>query len=438
MTSTTNQAIKPVTAIIVGAGHRSIGYADISFSHPDLLKIVGVADPNPVRRKMTMERYGFSEDMCFHDANELASRGKLADAVINGTLDQAHVETSLPLLEAGYDMLLEKPFALNEAEARTLVDCARRNGSKVMICHVLRYAPFYSSIKERILRGDLGEIINIQMAEHVSYHHMSIGYVRGKWGNSERSHSTMLLAKSCHDMDLMMWFMNHTSPTLISSFGGRHQFRPENAPAEAGTICMVDCPLVDTCPYSSKRLYIDHPERWGCYVWDALEHLPNPTDEDRVALMKSDSPYARCVYKSDNNVVDRQSVMVQFASGATGTMNLVGGAARDLRTISIIGTLGEIRGSFENGFYTFRRIDPSREGFSGGFDEEFVDLKQAIESDGHGGGDERMVLDFINFVRGDETGAACTSVFDSLTGHLSVYKADESREAGGIPLPIQL
>lgn len=436
MESTLNTAFKPVTAIIVGAGHRSIGYADITFSHPEQLKIVGVADPNPIRRQMALERYGFSEDMCFESAEELASRGKLADAIINGTLDQLHVKTSLPLLDAGYDMLLEKPFALNEEEALTLTECADRNNAKVMICHVLRYAPFYSSIKERILNGELGEIINVQMAEHVSYHHMSIGYVRGKWSNSERSRSTMLLAKSCHDMDLMMWLMSETYPTLVSSFGGRYQYRPENAPPEAGTVCMVDCPLVDTCEYSSKRLYVDHPERWGCYVWDALEHLKNPTHEDRVALMKSDSPYARCVYKSDNNVVDRQSVMVQFASGATGTMNMIGGTPRDRRTISIIGTLGEIHGAFENGVYTFRRLNPAKEGFSGGYDEEIVDLNRAVVSDGHGGGDDRMVLDFINFVRGEPTGPACTSIFDSLTGHLCVYKADQSREANGLPLAV--
>lgn len=426
----------PITAIIVGAGHRSIGYADITFSHPDLLRIVGVADPNPIRRQMTRERYGFSEDMCFSSADELAARGKLADVIINGTLDRLHVETSLPLLDAGYDMLLEKPFALNEKEALTLAECADRNGSKVMICHVLRYAPFYLNIKEQIMRGDLGEIINIQMAEHVSYHHMSIGYVRGKWRNSEESHSTMLLAKSCHDMDLMMWLMGKNEPVQVASFGGRYQFRPEKAPPNAGEICMVDCPLVDTCEYSSKRLYIAHPERWGCYVWDALEHLENPTDEDRIALMKSDSRYARCVYKSDNNVVDRQSVMINFASGATGTMNMVGGAAQDRRTISVIGTLGEIFGSFEKGFYTYRRINPDKEGFSGGCDERIVDLKQAVVSDGHGGGDRQMVLDFLNFVRGEPTSPACTSIFDSLTGHLAVFKADESRERGGIPLGI--
>jgi predicted dehydrogenase len=203
---------KPVTAIIVGAGHRAFVYSELSKTRPDLLKIVGVADPNPVRRKKAMEYFGFGEDMCFETAQELAKKGKLADAIINGTMDEQHIDTAVPLLEAGYDMLLEKPFAVNEKEMRYLVDVAKKNGSKVMICHVLRYTPFYYSIKERVARGDIGEIINIQMTEHVSYHHLSTSYVRGKWANSKKSHTTMLLAKSCHDIDLMMWLMSETKP----------------------------------------------------------------------------------------------------------------------------------------------------------------------------------------------------------------------------------
>ena len=141
---------KAVTAIIVGAGHRAMIYASLADRNPELLRIVGVADPNPLRRRMVREKYGFSEDMCFESAQELAMKGKLADAIINGTMDHQHIETSIPLLECGYDMLLEKPFAMNETEAMELAACAKKNHSKVMICHVLRYAPFYYSIKERI------------------------------------------------------------------------------------------------------------------------------------------------------------------------------------------------------------------------------------------------------------------------------------------------
>ena len=122
---------------------------------------------------------------------------------------------------------------------------------------------------------------------------------------------------------------------------------------------MVDCPLVDTCRYSCKRLYIDHPDRWSFYVWDKLEGIENPTIEDKIQLLKGDSPYGRCIYKCDNDVVDHQSVMVQFANGATGTHNMVGGSSAPLRRIHIIGTKGEIYGNFEESKFYVSKIDPS-------------------------------------------------------------------------------
>ena len=433
---------KPITAIIVGAGHRAFVYSKLAKTNPEMLKIVGVADPNPIRRKKAMEEFRFSEDMCFENAEELAKHGKLADTVINGTMDEQHLETAVPLLNAGYDMLLEKPFAPNEDEMRQIVDCAKKNNSKVMICHVLRYTPFYYGIKERIVNGEIGDIINIQTTEHVSYHHLSTSYVRGKWANKDKCHTTMLLAKCCHDLDIMMWMMSETKPTQISSFGGKFQFKPENAPKGAGTICMKDCPLVDTCVYSTKRLYIDHPDRWAFYVWDALENIKNPTIEDKIALMKSDNPYARCIYKCDNNVVDHQSVLVNFASGATGTHNMVGGSAEPRRDIHIIGTKGEIFGNFEESKFTVLKINPSPDAHNEECDVEEVDLKVTGDMvgayGGHGGGDERLAADFVKFIRGEKPSLACTSIFDSVAGHLSVYLADESRENGGMPQEVKL
>lgn len=432
---------KPVTAIIVGAGHRAMVYSKLALTNPELLKIVGVADPNPIRRKQCMEKFGFSEDMCFENADELAKKGKLADTIINGTMDEQHIETAVPLLNCGYDMLLEKPFAVNEEEMRELVDCAKKNNSKVMICHVLRYTPFYYGIKKRIVDGEIGDIINIQTNEHVSYHHLSTSYVRGKWANSDKCHTSMLLAKCCHDLDIIMWMMAETKPTQISSFGSKYQFKSENAPKGAGTICMKDCPLVDTCVYSTKRLYIDHPDRWAFYVWDALEGIENPTIEDKIKLMKSDSPYARCMYKCDNNVVDHQSVLINFASGATATHNMVGGSSEPRRNIHIIGTKGEIFGNFEESKFYVSKIDPSPDAHNGECRIEEVDLN--VNGDmvgaygGHGGGDERLAEDFVKFIQGEKPSLACTSIFDSVAGHLAVYLADESREHGGQPQKVE-
>lgn len=433
---------KAITAIIVGAGHRAFVYSELAKTNPEMLQIVGVADPNPVRRKKAMDTFGFSEEMCFESAQELAKKGKLADAVINGTMDEQHLETAIPLLEAGYDMLLEKPFAVNENEMWQIVNCAKKNNAKVMICHVLRYTPFYYAIKERVASGDLGDIINIQTTEHVSYHHLATSYIRGKWANTQKCHTTMLLAKCCHDLDIMMWLMSDTTPVSISSYGSKFQFKPENAPEGAGTVCMKDCPLVDTCDFSTKRLYIDHPDRWAFYVWDALEDKDNPTIEDKIALMKTDNQYARCIYRCDNDIVDHQSVMVNFASGATGTHNMVGGSAEPRRYIHIVGTKGELFGNFEESKFTVLKINPSPDAHHEECDVEEVDLRVSGDMvgayGGHGGGDERLAADFVKYIRGETPSLACTSIFDSVAGHLSVYKADQSREQGGAPQKIQL
>ncbi len=417
----------PVTAIIVGGGHRAFTYAELALQSPEKLKIVGIADPNPFRCEKARKTFGFPKENCFSSAEELAAVPKFADAIINGTMDHQHFETAVPLLKCGYDMLLEKPFVVNMQELDELVDIVKEHGNRVMICHVLRYTPFYLAIKERILAGEIGDIISINMSEHVSYHHASTSYVRGKWGNSDVCKTPMLLAKCCHDMDIMMWLMGDIKPKTVSSCGSIFQYKPEMAPEGAGTKCLVDCPHVNTCLYSAKRIYIDNPDRWEFYVWSALEDMENATIEDKINLLKGDSPYGKCIYKSGNNVVDHQSVMVNFENGATGTHNMIGGASRPLRRIEIVGTKGEIFGEFEHNDIHVLKInpDPGKE-----FDEEIIDLSAFCEGGGHGGGDLGLAEDFVNFIRGEKPSVSCTTIFDSVAGHKSIFLAEESRLNG--------
>lgn len=424
--------IKPITAIIVGGGHRSLTYSHLSEINPEMLKIVGVADPDENRRKSISERFSIPSDRCFENAEQLATAPKFADAIINGTLDHIHVSTTIPLLKAGYDVLLEKPFAVNEEEARLLTETANRYGRIIMVCFVLRYAPFYQKIKSLIINNEIGDIITIQTNEYVSYHHISTSHVRGKWNNSNRCHSSMLLAKCCHDIDIMTWLMGADKPVSVSSFGSNKQFVPENAPEGSGTRCVVDCPLVDTCLYSAKRIYLDHPDRWSFYVWDKLENKNNPTIEDKLELLKT-SPYGVCAYKCDNNVVDHQTVNISFKSGATGVHTMAGGASSGRRTIHIVGTKGEIYGECEIGKLTLSRIDPSP-------DTEHSDVvfDVSVENDSHGGGDIELVKDFVRYVRNEETSPSCTDINDSLAGHLVVFLADKSRENDGMPQKVIL
>ncbi len=408
----------PVTAVIVGAGHRGVGYASLSLSKPELLQIVGVADPDPVRRRRAAERFDIPPERRYETAQQMAEVPQFADAVINGTMDRDHVPTALPLLEAGYDMLLEKPICPNREELLELLATVRRTGRKLNIGHVLRYAPFYATIKQRILDGEIGEIYAIHTTEAVSYHHMATCFVRGKW--NRREVNPMLLAKCCHDLDLIAWFKSGVAPRFVSSFGARTVFVEDRAPEGSGTRCLVDCAIEADCPYSARKHFLEQ-KLWATYVWHELEHLENPTDEDRERSLREGNPHGRCVWRTDCDVMDHQHVMIEFEDGTTASHNMITGTPRPGRDIHIWGTEGEIQGFMEEGRFVVRHID-ARAGHE--YSEEPVDL--SVSMDMHGGGDMRLVEDFVHAVRGEEPSISSTSILDSIYGHLIAFAADEA------------
>ena len=300
------------------------------------------------------------------------------------------------------------------------------------ICHVLRYAPFYAAIRQQVIEGAIGDILNVQAAEHVSYHHVAVGFVRGKWNRHDYCGSSMLMAKSCHDLDLITWMKSGIRPQRVASFGSNFQFRAENAPPGAGTRCLVDCPIEADCLYSARKHYIDHPDRWAFYVWDSLEHLANPTIEDKIESLKT-SPYGRCVWKTDMDVVDHQSVLIEFEDGCTATLNMIGGASKPSRTIHLIGTRGEIRGCLEDSTFSILRPD-LRPGIETA--EEVIDLN--VQGDmvgaggGHAGGDMRLVADFVKLLNGEPRSISSTVLEDSVSGHLIGFCADRSVAEGRV------
>ncbi len=421
--------MKQIKVVVVGAGNRGDVYSRYSLREPDKLKIVGIVDPDPVRTKIMREKYNVPKENCFESVDEFVKRDKFADAVINGTMDHLHVPTSIPILRKGYDMLLEKPMAVNKEEMLELLKVANEEKRKVIIGHVLRYTPFYTAIKKHILNGDVGEIMNIYLNERVSYHHLGTAFVRGKWASEKQCHTTMLLQKCCHDLDLMMWLMRETKPVKISSFGNQFQFVPGKKPEGAGSRCMADCPYVETCLYSAYLHYILQPERWGPYVWKSIEGEGTIDIERKKESLKTDNPYGRCVWdcNRDNNV-ESQSIIVSFENGALGTFNMIGGVTKPGRTIHIIGTKGEIEGSMESSKYVLRKIHPTE---TEEYTEEEFDLKVSGDMTGafggHGGGDGILMEDFIKYLNGEEATISCTDINDSTLSHLAVFKADEAR-----------
>ena len=424
MTKSNTRSKRPATAVVVGAGHRGILYASYALKHPDELKIVGVVDPDQRRSAELARQHGFSMDNWFPGSEDLARRGRLADAAINATMDKLHVATSLPLLKTGYHVLLEKPVATSAADVRRLLKVARRYKRNVMICHVLRYAPFYLAIRQRVAAGKIGRILSIRTTEHVSFHHMATAFIRGKWANQATCESSMLMSKCSHDLDILMWMNTGVAPRWVSSFGSLMYFKPAGAPKGSGKRCLKDCRIEKACPYSAKTLYVDRA-LWKFYAWETVEHLGPLSRAGKLRSLREDNPYGRCVWHCDNDVVDHQVVSIEFADGSTASHNMIGGTAKPFRQIHIIGTHGEIEGEMETGLFRVRHADPRR--LTGGkeYAEETVDVN--VGTDGHGGGDLRLVEDFVRVLRGQKPSLSTTHLEDSVYGALVGFAADKAR-----------
>ena len=135
-----NEGVK--TLILIGGGNRGKRYTDIALELGEKFKVVAIAEPIAERREVLRQLHSLPEEACFESYEPLLEKGKIADAAIIATMDRDHFAPAMAAIEAGYDLLLEKPISPLPEECRALTEAAQKKGVSVLICHVLRYAPF--------------------------------------------------------------------------------------------------------------------------------------------------------------------------------------------------------------------------------------------------------------------------------------------------------
>ena len=244
--------MKQVTAIVLGAGQRGAeAYAEFARNFPNEMKIVGVAEPRADRRARFSQRYGVPEARCYASWEEALAPEKYADCVLVCTQDRMHYRPTLMALEKGYHVLCEKPMSVDRDEMIGMVEAARRADRVLSVCHVLRYSPFFMKLKEMLASGAVGQLVAVQHIERVGYWHAAHSYVRGNWRNLAES-SPMILAKYCHDLDIMNWLVGSRCKSL-SSFGSLLHFTRDHRPEGAPERCLDGCPHRDGCPWTTPR-----------------------------------------------------------------------------------------------------------------------------------------------------------------------------------------
>lgn len=422
--------MKVIKAIVVGFGNRGEVYADYSLQSVGELEIVGVCDPSIYKLKTAKEKYHLTDTQLFSSLEELIKKHPECDIVINATMDQIHYETGMAILNAGYNMLIEKPIVPNDKELSDLQKTAEKHNCKVFVCHVLRYTMFYRTIKQLLLDKKIGEIVTMEMNEHVCLQHYLTSYLRGKWNNEKECGSGLMLAKSCHDIDIMCWLNNDTEPEEVSSFGGRHLFVKENKPKDATEYC-YNCPHKDTCNLSSITLYEKH-DTMPFLVYDRLNKpIDSLSKDEKIEYLHHDI-YGKCAYDVESDLVDRQVTNVKFKNGSVASFTLLGCATKPDRYIHIIGSHGEIEGKIESNKIMLRTYTNDVWNYK----EEIIDLSDKIVNlarfGGHNGGDFLIMHDLCAYLNGDESSISMTKLQDSLNGHRVVYAAEKSRKTNSI------
>ena len=412
--------MKPIEVVLLGAGNRGFfAYGNYALKHPGKLKIVAFAEPDAGKRDRFARAHGIPEDRCFAEWKQLLDRPKPADYLINATMDQEHLESTVAAFQRGYHVLLEKPMATDPLSCLKIVKAAEAYGRKLNISHVLRYTPFFQTIKAVVDSGSLGRILSVEHKENVAFYHYAHGFVRGSW-RSEHASSPMLLAKCSHDLDILVWLLGE-QVKKVSSFGSLSYFNRQSMPPGAAARCTDGCPAEETCAYSTLKHYLGKELTW---LNDGIS-LDASYEGRLKALQESD--IGRCVFQCDNDVVDHQVVNMEFANGATVSFTM-SVAAEVNRKTTIFGTDGELYGDLEHNRITVKRYVHSSLTRSSAEEIELLNIRG-----GHNGGDPGLLDSFVRDAHHhEEDGSMITSARQSLLSHLLAFAAERSRKEGKV------
>ncbi len=401
---------------VLGYGGRGCNYTNLCKGMKDKYEITAVIDNSRDKLTQAKKITGLQDNQLFSSLDNFLEAPKTADWLFVCTQDKDHKEHSVKALKKGYNLLLEKPIACTPEDCIEIERAAKENDREVAVCHVLRYSVYYDKIKEIMDSGILGKIISIEQVENVGYWHQAHSFVRGDWRNKEES-TPMILAKCCHDLDIAVYLAESKCAQVMSQ-GQLNFFKKGNAPEGATEYCLGGCKAKETCPYDCEKLYVKRlkylPKSAIKYMWPQSRLMPDGivTVPKLYEAMKT-TDFGKCVFLSDNNVVDYQTTTMLFENGINSTLTMTAFSGPCYRETRIRGSLGELICDMGKSKIMLELF---------GRKKKRIRLHQVL--DAHGGGDKRL----IEYLAEDKLK---TDISTSIESHLIAFAAEESRINNG-------
>ena len=338
------------------------------------MQIVGFFDPQPTHLEM------IGADTPRFDSVDAMLGDARPDLFIVASPNSFHFEQIEAGLAAGVRIFAEKPVVVSMAETMRLAELLARYGSdRIMVGLVLRHSQHMIDLRHALAEGVLGPITSIEANEHIAPYHGA--FFMRDWRRNSDDSGGFMLEKCCHDLDLYN-MITASRPARVASFGGRRSFLPEYAPT------------------SNAEAQIFHRKK---SVWNQI-----------------DDPF-----NSDGDIVDFQTSILEYESGASMAFHTKINVPDEHRRFCVMGARGMAEGDFMRGYLRITRRDGSRYG-----DHDYT--KGALASAGaHYGADHLMVGDIVALMRG-ERDSLPVGIVDALQAGIAALALDQARKTGTV------
>ncbi|NDW12124.1 gfo/Idh/MocA family oxidoreductase [Bacteroides sp. 214] len=312
---------KKIRYAMVGCGHRGSGMWGktlVDTGYKEYIDFVGLCDINPGRIEYTKRVINEPNCPAFSNFDEMLKKTK-PDVVMVATTDSTHDEFIIKALDAGVDVITEKPMTTDEDKCQAILDAEKRSGKKVTVTFNYRYSPHRAKLYELLRSGEIGDITSVDFHWYLDTSH-GADYFR-RWHGYKKYGGSLLVHKSTHHFDLLNWWIG-SEPEEVFAYGAL-EFYGKN-----GKMRGKNCRLCD--------------HKTECQFYRDI------TKEPRLMALYAENEkydgYFRdgCVFREDIDIFDKMAVQIRYMNKVQVSYSLTAYSPYEGYRIAFNGTKGRI------------------------------------------------------------------------------------------------